>query len=76
MRINITNVQQQNKRLFSAQVQVEEYNEIDKYTVRTNNDGEGLWIDEKQVEGTCQFSAITKDSFRAKVRRFFSYSPQ
>lgn len=32
--------------------------EFDSYTVayHTNRDGEGLWVNGQQVEGTCQFS--------------------
>lgn len=38
---------------------------------RTNHEGEGLWVDGKQVLGTCQFSLNVKD-VRGKIRRHFT----
>ncbi len=40
------------------------------FTVHTNRQGRGLWIDGKQVEGTGQFDLHVKDK-AAKIRRYF-----
>ena len=46
---------------------------IQSYTVWTNRDGKGLWIDGQQVEGTAQFSAgNTPASASSAIRRYFS----
>ncbi len=44
--------------------------EIKVYTVRTNRDGEGLWINGIQVRGTCQFSAGKRPD--AAIRKYFT----
>ena len=43
-----------------------------EHHIHTNNEGQGLWIDGKQVTGTCQFSAPKSDSgIRSAIRRWF-----
>ena len=39
----------------------------------TDNEGEGLWIGDKQIEGTCQFSVCgckTEKAAKAKIRKY------
>jgi len=43
--------------------------EPETWDVNTNREGEGLWINGKQILGTCQFSA-GKNS-RESIRRYF-----
>ncbi len=38
--------------------------EIRKHTVNTDPHGDGLWIDGKQIEGTCQFMFVNSNSYR------------
>lgn len=39
----------------------------------TNAVGNGLWIDGKQLMGTCDYHAVSAASFAAKLRRSFAY---
>lgn len=42
-------------------------------TAATNDSGNGLWINGKQVEGTAQFTAPTDHTkARAKIRRYIA----
>lgn len=40
--------------------------------VHTNEKGNGLWVDGRQVEGTSQFSLRGVSDKAAKIRRYFS----
>ena len=41
-------------------------------TVNTNENGNGLWVDGTQVEGTAQFSVNGIKNSSAKIRNYFS----
>jgi hypothetical protein len=41
----------------------------EQYVVWTGNDGKGLWLDEKQIEGRAQFDAGKNP--REAIRRYF-----
>lgn len=71
LKINVTNVEKCGQQL-SADVTVTEYGEVRNYHVNTNAHGEGFWIDGEQKAGNGQFAAYSKDSFRAKVRSWFT----
>ncbi len=50
---------------------LEEYDDEPKrFTIHTNRQGRGLWVDGKQIEGTSQFDLHVKDK-SAKIRRYF-----
>ena len=51
-------------------IYINEYGETKEVTVATNRNGEGLWIDGRQIEGTGQFDLNVKDQ-AAKLRRYF-----
>lgn len=42
--------------------------------IRTNGDGEGLWVNGQQVSGTCQFSVngMSKSGIYKKFRKLFT----
>ena len=71
-KIQVRNVRQV-ERKFEATVTVNDTlaGTSKTYEVNTNKRGEGFWIDGKQCAGTCQFSATSKNAFRAAVRRWF-----
>ena len=57
-------------RMFYADVTVTDgiTGEVKTYEVRTNNQGNGFWIGEKQVTGTSQFQVRSKAAWRAWLR--------
>lgn len=40
--------------------------------VNTNEGGRGLWVNDRQVEGTAQFSVSKIKNPSAKIRQYFS----
>jgi alpha-glucuronidase len=48
------------------------YKRADWNAYHTNNEGEGLWYGDKQIEGTCQFTVSgceTEKAAKAKIRK-------
>ena len=71
VKVSVREVTQTRGSLFSATVTVFEWGETKTYDVHTDKYGSGLWIDDKQVTGTCQFFAPTKAAFRSAMYRWF-----
>lgn len=49
------------------------YKRVEWQGYHTNNEGDGLWYGDKQLEGTCQFSVRgcqTEKAAKAKIRKY------
>jgi len=77
-KVSVKNVRQPTGEAYYADVIVTDLltDCVESLSVRTNKHGEGFWIDDghedSQCAGTMQFQATSLNSFRAKVRRWFS----
>lgn len=49
------------------------YKRVEWHGYHTNDEGDGLWSGDKQLEGTCQFSVRccqTEKAAKAKIRKY------
>lgn len=75
--VSVENIQVQGRKISARVTATGEYTGITKvYQCETNSEGEGLWINGAQSEGTCQFSLTTNhNEIRRALENRFSLVP-